>query len=227
MSPSLVLISDLLARPESVETMSQVCADAKSSEVAVVLRDRELSWDLRSAAGRQLREVTRRTGQFFVVAEPLELALSLGADGIHLRSSGAASSTQARNAGLSWISRAHHDADALSDEQLLACTHLFVSPVCAGRKGREPLGLAGFSRRAGELKARHEKLGLYCLGGVDSANAAECLAAGADGVCVMGGLYREGEPAGLLRSLSIRRSGGSSSISHNLEIPRRGSTGGG
>jgi thiamine-phosphate pyrophosphorylase len=44
---------------------------------------------------------------------------------------------------------------------------------------------------------------LYALGGVDERNAAQCLAAGADGIAVIGAALDGRDPVPLVRALGI------------------------
>jgi thiamine monophosphate synthase len=155
--------------------------------------------------GRRLREATRSNGQLFVVAQRVDLAIALGAEGIHLPAGGLLPSEVERLADFSWVSRAHHGLEALGDAEVKRLSHVFVSPVMADRKGRAALGLAGFRARAASLAVRNHQLQVCALGGVTAATCASLQAAGAGAVCVMGGVCVPGELEGLVRALGIER----------------------
>ncbi len=201
----LVLFTDFEHHPGASELLAATCARAATGTVCVILRDRSLSARERLRLGQSLREVTRATGQLLVVADRVDLALCLEADGVHLPSQGLLPSEVTGLGEFSWISRAHHDASSLGVGELRMLTHLVVSPVWAERKGRAPLGAQGLGRRVAELRRLVSGVQILGLGGVTAALTQDTLAAGADGVCVLGGIHRPGEPAALLEALEIER----------------------
>jgi thiamine-phosphate pyrophosphorylase len=104
-----------------------------------------------------------------------------------------------------WLSRALHAPDELPAEELDALDAVVVSPVIAPRKGREALGLATFEAWARGCREQCEKLGVFALGGVTAASAAECLRAGASGVAVLGAARDADSARALVRVLGIAR----------------------
>jgi thiamine monophosphate synthase len=108
--------------------------------------------------------------------------------------------------GRNWlISAACHAPEQLSSASADA---LLLSPVLAPRKGRPALGLAGLTRALEARRERAAGLGscwLYALGGVTRHQAAGLLAAGADGVALIGDLFVPRAAPELLASLGIER----------------------
>jgi thiamine-phosphate pyrophosphorylase len=182
---------------------------AAPSSVQVMLRDRQLSTRERRALGERLRELTARHAQSFSVNDRLDLAVLLGADAVHLSESSvsvADARAFAKARGSSWsISRASHDpADAVSSE----ADALLLAPVAEARKGRPALGIEGVRDAQAGLARRSPGAGrcrLYALGGVTADNAAPLVAAGADGVALIGALLDPAGPLALVERLGIQR----------------------
>ncbi len=101
------------------------------------------------------------------------------------------------------VGRSCHTAAEVAAAGAEGCDWVTVSPVHAtsSKPGYGPaLGIAG-------LRALTESAGAppaYALGGVTAANAAECLAAGAYGVAVMGEVMRAEDPASSVAALLDR-----------------------
>ena len=172
--------------------LEPLLALARPAQVLVMLRDRQRSARERLAMGAALRRLTRAHEQLLGVNDRLDLAQLLDADAVHLPESGV-SVEDARDFGAShgrrwWISRASHEP---ADAAVATADAVLLSPVAEARKGRPALGAAGVQRARAALEARASSLApcrLYVLGGVTAATAPALLAAGADGVAVIGGL---------------------------------------
>jgi thiamine-phosphate diphosphorylase len=201
-TPKLVAITDLeRASVEELVTRSRaLCSAATPGSLAVLLRDHRASARVRLELGRQLREVTRSFGQSIWVADRLDLALSLQADGLHL-GEGSVSARDAR-ALLppgTLVSRACHELRPANDPELAGVDALLLSPVLEPRKGRPALGLEALATFTSQ-----SNITVLALGGVTAATAAACLVAGARGVAAMGAAWSDDAPA-LLRALGISR----------------------
>ena len=210
-APRLIAISDSArgARAGWLQSLEAVLEAARPGSVLVLLRDPESPIRERLELGRSLRSLTRAHGQLLSVNERLDLAWLLEADAVHL--SEASVSTQDARAfahergGSWWLSRACHDAQRLLDATADA---VLLSPIAEPRKGRPALGVEGV-RRAVELRARRPpELGgcaVYALGGITRRNAGDMLAAGADGVALIGELFVPGAGRELVAALGLSR----------------------
>jgi thiamine-phosphate pyrophosphorylase len=207
----LVVITD--TERGSVEVLlsqlERLARAAVPGSLQVQLRDRQLPIRDRQRLGERLRDLTRRHEQLFYVNDRLDLAVLLGADGVHL-SHASVAPEDARAFGLShaqsWrVSAACH---APGDFAASTADALMLSPVVGARKGRPPIGLGGLALA---LRARAERGGelrpclLYALGGVTRHNARHLLEAGADGVALIGEVFEPEAPDLLLRALGIQR----------------------
>lgn len=202
--PRLIVLTDSKGHPEPERRLSPLLERAAPGSITIVLRDREDPVRERLVRGQKLSALTQRTGQALVVSDRLDLALGLGACGVHLSTRGV-SPLDARAlfpSGRAWVSRAAHGWEQLTEGELDALTAVLVSPVCAPRKGRDALGIRGFVEKMAALRALQPRLGVYALGGVDASQAAQLLQAGATGVAVIGAAFSE-RVSDLLDALEI------------------------
>ena len=203
-APRLFVLTDAAVASGSVldARLERLLANCRRGSAVVVLRDKQLPVRERLAIGRRLAPIVRRHGHELAVADRLDLAVLLEAEGAHLGES----SVDTRDARAllfagAWLSRATHDPARLDRE----ADAMILSPIAAPRKGRPALGLAAIETartRLSEMTVGPPPL-LYALGGVDERNAAQCLAAGADGIAVIGAALDGRDPVPLTRALGI------------------------
>jgi len=210
-APRLIVISDAErgAQQAWFDELTRLLSGALPGSVVVLLRDRQLPIRERLELGRRLRRATHEHGQRLLVSDRLDLAGVLEADGVHLSEASVRvqdARAFAASIGRDWlISAACHAPEQLSSASADA---LLLSPVLAPRKGRPALGLAGLTRALEARQERAATLGscwLYALGGVTRHQAAALLAAGADGVALIGDLFVPRAAPELLVSLGIER----------------------
>ena len=176
---------------------------AMPRSIVVQLRDRALGDSARVALGRRLVELTVRHGQYFIVNERCDMAVVLGAIGVHLPEHGVAPvDARAVLGPRAWVSCATHRPEASVPKGADA---LVLSPVMAPRKGRAALGISGVARAQSAMMGHEDRPLLYALGGVDESNAADCIASGADGVAVIGAVLNSDDPRPLLRAIGALR----------------------
>jgi thiamine-phosphate pyrophosphorylase len=150
---------------------------------AVQLRDPELPPRALLALGARLREATRAVGAALVVNDRVDLALALGADGVHLgrRSMAIADARTLLPAG-AWVSVACHGVEDVARAAAEGADAALLSPVFDSPGKGSPLGLAALRAAREALQGLGRAPLLAALGGVDASNAGACFAAGADAV---------------------------------------------
>lgn len=137
-----------------------------------------------------LRALTREAGAALFVKERADLALAVGADGLHLGERSVAS-RDARCFGLP-LSRACHDrAGLLAAGSDLALLSPVASPSSKPLSG-QVLGVDGFARCVSGLP--QPAAAVYALGGVTPALARPLREAGARGLAVLGGVFGARDP---------------------------------
>jgi thiamine-phosphate pyrophosphorylase len=199
--PRLIVITDLTVAPEGEleRRVERLLCIACAGTVMVQLRDKDLPVRSRLALGERLAAACRAYGHWFVVNDRVDLAVILGADGVHL-GAGSVSPDDARRLLQpgAFVSQACHTAHeaALTDADAA-----LLSPIFAPRKGRGSLGVAGIAAAVSVGSGTRPLV--YALGGVDASNAAACVAAGAAGVAVVGAALDGRDPEPLLEALEI------------------------
>lgn len=208
-APRLIAITDLsvLAFEPLVARAAELADSAAPGTVAVLLRDHDASAATRLELGLRLRQVTRAAGQELWVADRIDLALLLDAEGLHLGEGSVPATTARRLFGPARrVSRAWHRVtlDERSGAELAEVSAILLSPIFAARKGRAALGPAALGQLSAGLEQRGLSAGVYALGGVTAAQVPACDAAGASGVAAIGAAL--GPTAGtLVRALGIAR----------------------
>jgi thiamine-phosphate pyrophosphorylase len=187
MRPRVVQITEASVLPEPVlfARLAAVAAlpEAARRRHAVELRDPGLGARALFALGTRLRAATRAMGAALIVNDRLDLALALGADGVHLgRRSVAVEDARALLPAGTWVSVACHAVEDVARAADLGADAALLSPIFASPGKGPPLGVEA-------LRAAHRAVGgriqIVALGGVDGDNAAACFAAGAGAVAAI------------------------------------------
>lgn len=164
-------------------------------------RDRDLKPDARRRLGETVAECVRAAGGILTVGGDVALARALGADGVHLGGGSEPEAIAAARVALgpgALIGVSAHAPHEAARAAAAGADYVTLSPIfpTASKPGYGPaLGSDAIaaSRSAG--------LPVVALGGLEAGRVAECRAAGAAGIAVLGGLMRAGDPAGAARAL--------------------------
>ena len=189
MIPRLIAITDrnVADSERTLERFGELGRLAQPGSVMFQLRDVDRPARERLAFGRALHRIAHEAGQLFVVNDRLDIAVLLGADGVHLGEAGIQTADARRLlAPNALVTRACHDIECLAS---LEADAILLSPIVEGRKGRPPLGLEGLGLARRILDRRPCAPYLVALGGVSAENARACRAAGADGIALIGGVF--------------------------------------
>jgi thiamine-phosphate pyrophosphorylase len=194
------------SRPAEAELESVLAGAIRGGAAIVQLRDKRLR-------GRELAEVALRAralclslGALFIVNDDAELALEVGADGVHVGQNDApVGEVRARLGpelliGLSTHSRAEIDeAGARGPDGEAVVDYIGVGPVfeTPTKADRPPVGL-GLVRYA----AAHAELPFFAIGGISPANVGAVVQAGAARVAAVRAIAHATDPEAAARSLS-------------------------
>lgn len=174
-----------------------------------ILQYRNKSEDavLRLEQAQALAELCRRKGVVFIINDDVELAARVGADGVHLGRDDAALSAARRRLGAGALigascydslERARRAAEAGASYLAFGAVFPSGTKPDAARAG---LGLFSEARSLGAP--------LVAIGGIHAGNAGQALAAGADAIAVIGGVFGAADPATAAGELAaICRRGG-------------------
>lgn len=196
-SPPLLVISDrTLCRGDVIDVLA---AAFRGGARWAMLREKDLPPDALRILARRLVAAADPFGATVLINGDAELALEVGADGVHLpQGRSIALARQVLGADALIGVSAHSLAEALAAEAAGA-DYATLSPMfpTETKPGYGPaFGLAELARLAREVK-----LPLVALAGIDAANAQGCIESGAAGVAVMGGVMRAADPAAATAAL--------------------------
>ena len=160
----------------------------------------------------RLSGLSRAAGTCFIVNDHVDIALAVQADGVHIGQDDLSIETARRLMG--------------DDKVIGVSTHTLEQAIAAEAAGADYVGfgpifetatkVAGPVLGVEELRRirRSISIPVVAIGGIDSGNAPDVIAAGADGIAVAGAILRAGDVGVATRSML-------SAISGKL-LPRRG-----
>jgi thiamine-phosphate pyrophosphorylase len=169
----------------------------------VQLREKDCSTREFIAEARLLKAVLQPAGIPLIINDRLDVALAVGADGLHLGQQDMAIADARRLAGPAMIIGI--SAESLADAVRAAAEgadYIGISPVFATATKKDAaaaLGLEGVRRIREAVD-----LPLVGIGGITADNAAEVVAAGADGVAVVSAIVAAGCPRTAAEALKNR-----------------------
>jgi thiamine-phosphate pyrophosphorylase len=169
---------------------------ATHSLCALQYRDKSTDLARRESDARALARLCAAHGVPFIVNDDLELALAVGADGVHLgRDDAAIADARARLPGR-LVGASCYDRLDLA-ERAVAAGADYVAFGSVFASGTKP----GAVRAPLDLFARARGLGvpLVAIGGITLHNAPQALAAGADCLAVISDLFDAPDPAARAR----------------------------
>lgn len=186
---------------QSAAPITEVVASALSGGVTMVqLRAKSMHDRGAYALGRVLLQACRTTGAAFIVNDRLDLALALGADGIHLGVDDLPIEEARRLSPPGFIIGYSPETDDQARRaRERGANYLGVGPIFGTISKTDAGGAIGI----GVLERRLwlSRLPTIGIGGVTAENASEVIRAGACGVAVIGAIMRAQDPEAAARSL--------------------------
>ena len=196
--PCLMVVTDRVLCGGADGLAAAVEAAVSGGADAVQLREkdpdgRSLPASELSTLARRLREVTR--GALLVVNGPLEVAVAVEADGVHLPED-APMPPRPRRGFL--VGRSVHSAEAACRAEAAGADYLVAGPIFETRShpGVEPAGLALV-----EEIARAVRVPVLAIGGVTAGRVEEVVRAGASGVAVISAVLAQPDPRAAAEAL--------------------------
>ncbi len=128
-----------------------------------------------------------------------DAAMTTGAAGVHLPRHGSIKTARAYLGNRATIGISTHDRGEVQHAAALGADYVTLSPIfdSASKPGYGPaLGLRGLAEIAKTVP-----IPVLALGGIDAGNAAQCRAAGAAGVAIMGAAMRTDDPEAMIREV--------------------------
>lgn len=167
----------------------------KSGVKAVQLRDKHLSIRQLLALAYRMRELTARYQAKLFINDRADIALSVGADGVHLGQAGMPPFAVRKFAGERLlVGVSTHSIKEAEIAQREGADFITFGPLYATpsklRYG-SPVGLDALRMVRGEIS-----LPVFGIGGIKTDNTGDVLEAGADGVAVISGILGKTDSAG-------------------------------
>jgi thiamine-phosphate pyrophosphorylase len=194
-NPPLLVISD---RSQARRPLVEIAAAAFRGGCRwFSLREKDLPPAERRTLLAGLVALGRDYGATVTVHDDIDAAAATGAGGVHLPAGSDPKAARMRLPGKLIGASAHSSAEAAA---LIAADadYVTVSPIflTESKPGYGPaLGIAAIR------DAVAARIPVLALGGITAANAGLCLAAGADGIAVMGEIMRSDDPADVVAAL--------------------------
>ena len=190
--PTLYLVTDrALARGRDLADV--VRAAVAGGVTCVQVREKDCSNREFLDVARRVQAVLRGTGVPLLINDRLDIALAVGAEGVHLGQQDLTLADARRLGPAAWIigisAESVEDARRADAE---GADYIGVSPVFATPTKTDtatPLGLEGLR----QIRAV-TRLPLVAIGGINLGNAREVIRAGADGLAVVSAIVSADDP---------------------------------
>jgi len=183
-----------------VTSLEDAVARAVEGGVEVVhLREKDLPPKELYHLAARLRKVTLGRA-LLIINDRIDIALAISADGVHL-SGDSVPTCVAKKLGADRliVGRSVHSVEEALEAEAAEADYIILGTIyeTASHLGLRPAGL-GLVR---EVKAA-VGLPVYAIGGIYASNAAEVVAAGADGIAVIRAILEAKDPHSAARELS-------------------------
>lgn len=203
--PALLVITD---RTQAARPLEEIAAAVFAGGCRwLSLREKDLHPDERLVLLRRLAGIAVRWDATIGVHGDPAAAMAVSGAALHLPAGASAQAVRCALGAERLIGRSAHRGDALSGDAVAGLDYQTVGPILptASKPGYGPaLGVEGLARAA-----RNATVPLIALGGIAASDVGACLAAGATGVAVMGGMMTAPDPRAavveLLRGFSSHR----------------------
>ncbi len=196
-----VITDETVGRGRSHAELATQAVDGGAD--VIQLRDKRLPAPDLLEAATAIRKITRDSGALFIMNDHLDLALRVGADGVHL---GAADIPLPEARSLSppgfIIGASVGSVAGALRAEAAGADYVALSPTFAtGSKSDAGPGFGLFVLSA--IRAA-VSVPLIAIGGINAGNVADVIAAGADGVAVISAVVGEDDVTAAARDLRAR-----------------------
>ena len=188
------------------DLLSAVAAEAaRGGATLFQYRDKTGSRAEKEGTLRKIRAALMRSDARLLVNDDVEMALLVGADGVHLGQDDMAPAEARRRLGPGAIIgrtiKNEDHARAIAEEPVDYAFCGGVFPTVHKDNPDAPIGLDGLARIGSLLRRTKPGLPVGAIAGIDETNAGAVIAAGADGIAVIGAVTRSADPQAAARRL--------------------------
>ena len=217
-APTLLVITDRRQARRALEDVIAAALDGGARWIS--LREKDLPPAERVALAARLVALAQPYRAIVMMHEDVDAAAQAGAGGVHLPSGGDPATARRRLGRAALVGVSAHSAAELQAAATRGADYVTVSPIfaSASKPGYGPiLGVPALGALVGGAA-----IPVIALGGVTETTAADCRAAGAAGIAVMGQVMRAADPHRTTAAL-VAALGRAPSPASPLAAPGRGS----
>ena len=177
---------------------------AEGGATLVQLRDKRGETREMVARARALKAVLKPLGVPFIVNDRVDVALAAEADGVHVGQDDMDPADARRLLGPDAIIGL--SVKTMADAQAAPLQHLSYVAIggvfsTTSKDNKTSIGTDGLRQLIAAVHARAPGFPVGAIAGITETNAADVVAAGADGICAISALSRTGDPAAMARKL--------------------------
>jgi thiamine-phosphate pyrophosphorylase len=195
----IVVTDRRLALPRSIQQVVQAALDAGAP--AIQLRDKAATARELAETGRALLPAVRATGALLFINDRLDVALAVGADGVHLGPDDIPVAAARRIAPPGFlIGFSTDDPDTARTAEIDGASYIGCGAVFGTTTKADAAGEAIGIRRL-DAVARAVDIPVVAIGGITADNAAAIARTAAAGVAVVGAVMAAPDPAEVVRAL--------------------------
>lgn len=197
------IVDPARAGGHSLAELARLCAEGGAT--LVQLRDKRGDTGVMVEQARAIKKALAPLAVPFVVNDRVDVALAAGADGVHVGPDDMAVEDARRLLGPQAIigasikSVAEAEAAPIDLIDYVGSGGVYVT--LSKEQKNPPIGPAGLARIIEVFRRRAPTLPVCGIAGIDASNAAEVIAAGADGIAVISALSLAPDPVTAARSL--------------------------
>ena len=178
---------------------------ARGGATLVQLRDKHSETRKMVEEARAIKQVLAPLAVPFVVNDRLDVAMAAGADGVHLGQDDMAAKDARRllrpKAIIGLCIKSIGEAEAARLDLINYVGTGGVYATSSKQQKHAPIGPEGLARILATLRQRAPDMPVCGIAGIDASNAAEVIAAGADGIAVISALSLAADPEAAAREL--------------------------
>ncbi len=198
------ILDPQVAKGRDLAEMARAAAHAGATLIQYRAKE-STTRELILAAGK-IHVALKGTGVPLLINDRVDVALAIGAEGVHLGHDDMPFETARRLLGPAAII----GATVKNEAHLAAIPPEDVSYLCIGGvyatahkdNPDPPVGVVGFARLKQAARARFGAMKVGAIAGIDATNLGPLIAAGADGVAVIGAMFGADDVAGATRTLA-------------------------
>lgn len=167
--------------------LEQIDRITRCNPKAIVLREKDLTEEAYTELAKKVCAIGEQRKIKIILHRFVGAAQKLGAKKIHVPLWVLEEMTEETKKQFIEIGVSTHSLEELEKAEDLGASYVFAGHVFATdcKKGVPPRGLEFL-----KAMCEHTTLPVYAIGGIQKDNAASCIKAGADGVCIMSGCMR-------------------------------------